>query len=132
LKFKTARSQEERYEQLQVKFKTARYQGKGVSSFKFFECFSGSRFDSLPRSFGGGLGWGSSEEAPDACFSRRFLVLIFFAMSTPLLPRDRARRLRRDQTDERRLWMRLRRHQLGVRFRRQHPIGPYIVDFCCV
>jgi very-short-patch-repair endonuclease len=26
----------------------------------------------------------------------------------------------------------LRRHQLGVQFRRQHPIGPYIVDFCCV
>jgi very-short-patch-repair endonuclease len=54
-------------------------------------------------------------------------------VSTPLLSRDRARRLRRDQTDaERRLWMRLRRHQLGVQFRRQHPIGPYIVDFCCV
>jgi len=28
--------------------------------------------------------------------------------------------------------MRLRRHQLGVQFRRQHPIGPYLVDFCCV
>jgi very-short-patch-repair endonuclease len=27
---------------------------------------------------------------------------------------------------------RLRRHQLGVQFRRQHPIGPYIVDFCCI
>jgi very-short-patch-repair endonuclease len=55
------------------------------------------------------------------------------AMSTPLLLRDRARRLRRDQTDaERRLWMHPRRHQLGVQFRRQHPIGPYIVDFCCV
>jgi very-short-patch-repair endonuclease len=54
-------------------------------------------------------------------------------VSTPLLSRDRARRLRRDQTDaERRLWMRLRRHQLGVQFRRQHPIRPYIVDFCCV
>jgi very-short-patch-repair endonuclease len=40
------------------------------------------------------------------------------AMSTPLLPRDRARRLRRDQTDaERRLWMVLRRHQLGVQVR---------------
>ncbi len=26
--------------------------------------------------------------------------------------------------------MPLRRHQLGVQFRRQHPIGPYIVDFC--
>ena len=81
-----------------------------------------------------GEGWvGSNEEAPDVCFLRRFLVLIFFAMRTPLLPRDKARRLRSVQTDaERRLWMRLRRHQLGVQFRRQHPIGPYIVDFCCV
>ncbi len=54
-------------------------------------------------------------------------------MSAPALPRDRARHLRREQTDaERELWMRLRRHQLGVHFRRQHPLGPYIVDFCCV
>src|ERR1700686_2714373 len=54
-------------------------------------------------------------------------------MRTPLLSRDKARRLRSVQTDaERRPWMRLRRHQLGVQFRRQHPIGPYIVDFCCV
>jgi very-short-patch-repair endonuclease len=48
-------------------------------------------------------------------------------------PARQGRRLRSVQTDaERRLWMRLRRHQLGVQFRRQHPIGPYIVDFCCV
>ncbi len=48
--------------------------------------------------------------------------------------RDRARRLRRDQTDaERRLWRRLRARQLcGAKFRRQHPIGPYIADFCCL
>ena len=51
-------------------------------------------------------------------------------MSAPPLSRDRARRLRREETDaERRLWMHLRRHQLGVKFRRQHPIGRYIVDF---
>jgi hypothetical protein len=30
---------------------------------------------------------------------------------------------------EKELWYRLRDRQLGVRFRRQHPIGPYIVDF---
>ena len=30
-----------------------------------------------PPCLGGGLGWGSSEEAPDVCFLRRFLVLIF-------------------------------------------------------
>ena len=48
-------------------------------------------------------------------------------------PRDRARRLRRDQTEaERRLWERLRARQLsGFKFRRQHPIGRFIVDFCC-
>ncbi|HEU4857931.1 MAG TPA: DUF559 domain-containing protein [Rhodanobacteraceae bacterium] len=45
-----------------------------------------------------------------------------------------ARRLRRDMTDaERRLWHYLRRRQLlGFRFRRQFPIGPYIVDFACL
>jgi very-short-patch-repair endonuclease len=31
------------------------------------------------------------------------------------------------------LWSRLRRReQGGFRFRRQHPIGPYIADFACV
>jgi very-short-patch-repair endonuclease len=47
---------------------------------------------------------------------------------------QRARELRREQTPaERRLWARLRRKQLyGLRFRRQHPIGSFIVDFCCV
>lgn len=29
------------------------------------------------------------------------------------------------------LWSRLRRKKLGVKFRRQHGIGPYIVDFYC-
>jgi len=42
-----------------------------------------------------------------------------------------ARRLRRAQTDaERALWTRLQNKQLeGIKFRRQQPIGPYIVDF---
>jgi exodeoxyribonuclease VII large subunit len=30
------------------------------------------------------------------------------------------------------LWSRLRNEQLGCKFRRQHPIGEYIVDFCCI
>jgi very-short-patch-repair endonuclease len=30
------------------------------------------------------------------------------------------------------LWQELRRGQFGVRFRRQEPIGPYIVDFVCL
>jgi len=29
------------------------------------------------------------------------------------------------------LWTRLRRSQLGYRFNRQRPIGPYIADFYC-
>lgn len=42
-----------------------------------------------------------------------------------------AHELRREQTDaEKTLWMKLRDKQLeGVKFRRQQPIGPYIVDF---
>ena len=46
----------------------------------------------------------------------------------------RARRLRKDSTDaERLLWSRLRGRQVnGHKFRRQHPIGTYVVDFACV
>lgn len=45
----------------------------------------------------------------------------------------RARRLRRDMTlAERKLWHCLRGRQLeGAYFRRQTPIGSYIVDFVC-
>ncbi len=45
----------------------------------------------------------------------------------------RARRLRKEATFPKRLiWGRLRAGQLGgVRFRRQHPIGPFVVDFHC-
>ena len=43
----------------------------------------------------------------------------------------RARRLRRDATPpERRLWGCLASAQVGgVSFRRQHPVGPYVLDF---
>lgn len=46
---------------------------------------------------------------------------------------ERARNLRANMTDaEARLWNALRRDQLnGFSFRRQHPIGPYTVDFYC-
>ena len=45
--------------------------------------------------------------------------------------RGRARRLRREATEaERLLWARLRSRRFrAVKFRRQHPMGPYIVDF---
>lgn len=44
-----------------------------------------------------------------------------------------ARKLRRDMTDaEKKLWSLLRNNRLGVKFRRQVPYGPYILDFYCV
>ena len=44
----------------------------------------------------------------------------------------KARQLRSHQTDaEMRLWHRLRGKQLGIAFRRQYPVGPYITDFAC-
>ena len=47
--------------------------------------------------------------------------------------RRNARALRRDMTDsERKLWSALRREQLGVKFRRQHPFGNYVADFACL
>jgi very-short-patch-repair endonuclease len=50
-----------------------------------------------------------------------------------LRPRTKiARRLRRDATEvEQRLWWALRDLPVEKRFRRQHPIGPYVVDFAC-
>jgi very-short-patch-repair endonuclease len=33
---------------------------------------------------------------------------------------------------ERLLWQRLRGEQLGIKFRRQHPVGSYIADFACL
>jgi very-short-patch-repair endonuclease len=46
---------------------------------------------------------------------------------------ERARALRRDATDaEQLLWSLLRNRQfLGLRFRRQHPLRGYVLDFYC-
>jgi very-short-patch-repair endonuclease len=48
-------------------------------------------------------------------------------------PKQIARQLRRDQTDEEKdLWRALRDRQFaGFKFRRQHEIGGYILDFYC-
>ena len=48
--------------------------------------------------------------------------------------RDVARCLRRSMTDaERRLWFHLRNRSFSDwKFRRQHPVGPYIADFACL
>ena len=47
--------------------------------------------------------------------------------------RDFARRLRRDATPaERSLWLRLRHsRESGMRFTRQLPVGPYVIDLAC-
>ncbi|MBZ9823024.1 endonuclease domain-containing protein [Mesorhizobium sp. CA4] len=50
----------------------------------------------------------------------------------PLGQRKNAKSMRRAMTDaELKLWNELRAHRLGMSFRRQVPIGPYIVDFAC-
>ena len=45
---------------------------------------------------------------------------------------ENARLLRRNMTKaEKLLWKRLRKNQLGVRFKAQHPIERFIADFYC-
>jgi BirA family biotin operon repressor/biotin-[acetyl-CoA-carboxylase] ligase len=47
-------------------------------------------------------------------------------------PTLRAQALRNEATPaERRLWTRLSRSQLGHKFSRQMPVGPFIADFLC-
>lgn len=46
--------------------------------------------------------------------------------------RQRAKNLRQQSTDtERRLWYYLRANRIGFKFKRQVPMGSYIVDFVC-
>jgi len=59
------------------------------------------------------------------------------ALCAPSLPPFRARvrtarYLRRNQTEaENLLWQRLRSNSLNVKFRRQHPMGDFVLDFYC-
>lgn len=50
------------------------------------------------------------------------------------MSKERARALRKRMTDaERKLWHHIRDRRLGgCKFRRQHPLGPFIVDFICL
>ncbi len=53
-------------------------------------------------------------------------------MDAPRRTIVQAKQLRRTLTaPEARLWLRLRQRPAGLKFRRQHPIGPYILDFYC-
>ena len=68
---------------------------------------SGVQQQEIPSPNGGRLGWGSL--------------------------RERARELRGNPTEAKKvIWRHLRNKQLGgYRFRRQHPLGRFIVDFFC-
>jgi len=48
--------------------------------------------------------------------------------------KQRARRLRSSMTEaEQRIWSILRKRQIGgYKFRRQHPLGSFILDFACL
>ncbi len=54
-------------------------------------------------------------------------------MTAPRPTVTNARRLRKEMSlPELMLWSAIRRGQLdGLKFRRQHPIGPYVLDFFC-
>lgn len=54
-------------------------------------------------------------------------------LSGPGVTVNKARALRQDMSlPEVLLWQELRRRPAGLKFRRQHPIGPYVVDFACM
>lgn len=61
------------------------------------------------------------------CLSK---IVIYAAL---VIPTSNARRLRREQTDEEKeLWRALRAGRFaGFKFRRQHPLGEYFLDFYC-
>src|SRR5687768_6309132 len=53
-------------------------------------------------------------------------------MRSTILTQKRAKTLRRNLTQpEQALWALLRRNNLGLHFRRQHALGPFILDFYC-
>jgi very-short-patch-repair endonuclease len=53
-------------------------------------------------------------------------------LTGPEETKKRARELRASMSlPERILWRQLRLKQTGLRFRKQHPAGPYILDFYC-
>lgn len=76
---------------------------------------------------GGRLGWGY-EEAYEVMSDKNNETRI------PPVAKQRSRALRGDSTlAERKLWKYLRDKQLdGNRFRRQHPVGKFIVDVVCI
>jgi very-short-patch-repair endonuclease len=65
-------------------------------------------------------------------FDRKVLIMssMFYDASPEIFAR--ARSLRANMTkEETRLWELLKTHYKNYKFRRQHPMGPYIADFYC-
>ncbi len=90
----------------------------------------------LPRRDGGGCREGARGLAA-AVFFMYYMAMASLQRRrwrTAGATQARAAILRREMTPaEQRLWQRLRRRQLnGAHFRRQHAIGRFIVDFCCI
>ena len=53
-------------------------------------------------------------------------------MQRKIYKKSFVKKLRTNVTEaEKKLWYNIRNGQLGVKFRRQEPIGRYIVDFVC-
>src|SRR4051794_33133542 len=85
-------------------------------------------FSPLPCTQGRGAGGEGSAPASTASNSERM------PMARPPKKISLARAQRQAPIPaEKRLWRALRDRALGgFKFRRQHPIGPYVVDFACV
>ena len=122
------------------------------------DCAGGGRgLGSLPCRGGGGLGWGLAPLWSPRCDGGTGVgpgggegwggghggsIMYYTHMKyrrrrrwrAAAATQERAKILRRELTHaEQRLWQRLRGRQLnGAYFRRQHAVGPFIVDFCCV
>lgn len=87
----------------------------------------------LPLEGEGVGGWGERTDSADETPETPLDAFDRFAKVRKIAPNGvtRARRLRKSPTrTEARLWDRLR--VFDPRFRRQAPIGPYVVDFACL
>ncbi len=63
---------------------------------------------------------------------KKLLLIVMKKLHNLYSLREHRKELRRNPTpQENKIWWYLRRSQLGVKFRRQHSIGGYVVDFFC-
>ena len=100
--------------------------GQGVST-------DGDHNAPLPLEGEGVGGWGGRTDRADQAPETPLDAFDRFARVRKIAPNGvaRARRLRQSPTrTEAKLWDRL--HEFEPRFRRQAPIGPYVVDFACL